>query len=115
MTAITFTPTVNPAFPLELKEKVRLSEIKFGGGYSQRATEGMNDIEGFLTVIWENITTAEKEGILTFLRDRNGTEPFYPSFFTDIGAIYICPEWSSTRIASDTFSIHANFIRVFDL
>jgi phage-related protein len=46
------------------KVMYRTLEAKFGNGYSQRSPDGLNNRVETWTILWENISNIEKDGIL---------------------------------------------------
>ncbi len=53
-----------------------INENEFGDGYSQRNAAGINNTRDTWSASWTNITTAEKDGIINFIRRMKGYRSF---------------------------------------
>jgi phage-related protein len=96
--------------------KPRVQRLDFGDGYSQRIGQGLNPISEGWDIILKDITAAEKDTVVVFFKDKNGTEAFY---WTPIGEStprqYTCPEWLPVPQEGQLWTVTAKFVEEFDL
>ncbi len=74
-------PGVLPATPLlsygiDQTEEADVEEINYGDNYSARVSRGVNPIRQTWNLIWNDITTAQKEALRTFFRGLKGQDYF---------------------------------------
>ena len=119
--AATFTHT--PSVGFAKASNIRVINTKFGEGYSQRTSEGLNTMENSwnLSFINQPLTTAF--AIDTFLATSGtgdllagGKDYFY---FTPIGetSVYrvICQSWTFDYTSAISATITATFTRVYEM
>ena len=112
----TFTPPFNPDWGLVRQQKPRTLKAEFGDGYAQRAGDGPNNMPVTLDVTWTNLTSAQKNDILTFFKARKGFEAFYYTYQDETTArVYICETWSHTHSDADNYTVTATLQQVYDL
>jgi len=111
-------PTDAPdlTYGVNLTKEFRVLRSDFGDGYSQRTPDGLNiEIEKW-SLIWNNITLAQKDIIINFLDARQGAEAI---LFTmpgeDTAKKWICASYKYTPFSSAYYRIDATFERVYDL
>jgi len=96
--------------------KPQIQRLDFGDGYSQRLGQGLNPISEDWDIILKDITTAEKDTVVIFLKEKAGAEAFY---WTPIGETvprkYTCPEWLPVPAEGQLWTVTATFIEEFDL
>ncbi|MFZ5760942.1 MAG: phage tail protein [Thermodesulfobacteriota bacterium] len=94
----------------------RVQRFEFGDGYTQRIGLGLNQIRENWDVIFKDISAAEKDAIVVFLKAMAGAEAFY---WTPIGESvprkYTCPEWLPVPQEGGLWTVTAKFIEEFDL
>jgi len=113
MTAV-FTYVPDRGFSSDITPSVL--EIKFGDGYSQRVSEGVNSINQKWSLKFKNRSNAEADAILLFLSDRGGYESFDwtpPNSSTMVRVI--AKSWKEAITSQFTKSISTTFIRVYEV
>jgi len=100
--------------PQPVKPKVLRSE--FGDGYTQRVGLGLNPVRESWMVAFKDISAAEKDAAVAFLKAKAGAEAFY---WTPIGEttprIYTCQEWLPVPQEGELWTLTAIFVEEFDL
>lgn len=111
-----FPATPSPSFPVDFDEAPRVLETVFGESYRQEAIDGLHaHEEGSVSLTWEHLTTAEKDTLLSFLRDHKGVQRFsYLAPGQDDPKIYICRSWRPTFVSHNVWTLRARFERRFD-
>jgi phage-related protein len=108
--------TYIPAKSFSKTTKTNSHQIKFGEGYSQRVSEGINNIASSWELSFINVSLTTSANIESFLTARNGTEAF---LFNPPGELItylvICTEWSTEYTSHISRTIKCNFEQVFDL
>lgn len=100
----TFTPPVNPSFPLDVKTSVRVRTVKFGDGYAQHSPDGLNAMESKVTLNWDNLTRTEKDQIVGFMAARLGSEPFDYEVDGD-SYVLIAQSWSHEKTTANAYNL----------
>lgn len=111
----TFPSTVQPTFPVKTSTKMRLRKAKFGDGYSQRSEDGINAEAVSWSLVFENLTTAEKDTVVNFLKAEKGVNVFFwtpPQTATQYKVT--CEEWDAELVDAGYWSVTATFNREFD-
>lgn len=109
------TFTYIPDFGASKKLNPKINSIKFGDGYEQRASSGLNTNPQIWNLSFSNRTDTEAEAIDDFLSARGGVEAFYWTPYNEVIGKYICKEWSKTLDSFNRNTIQATFQQVFDL
>lgn len=111
-----FTPDPPPSPGTEDKPEFKLLESEFGDGYTQSAPEGLNHIRRVLTLTWDLLLPAQSAAMMTFIRNRKGTDPFYytPSDETD-PVLWTCKDPRDKRLDNGFRSFSATFRQSFQL
>lgn len=106
----------NPDFGAEKQNRPSVSNIKFGDGYEQRASFGINTLPQVWSLSFTNREEAEANAIDSFLKARGGTE-FFTWITPDDGTElkFVCQEWTKRIERANRYSINATFRQVFDL
>jgi phage-related protein len=90
----------------------RIRKIQLGDGYSQIASDGINNILMNITFPFTNIDINEYTAILHFLTTRKGVESFVfvppPPF--NIQKLFRCEKWNHSQIFFNNYEISAVFI-----
>ncbi len=100
-------PSYNGNNNLEPKVK----NITFGDGYSQKISDGINNILLNLELTFDLRSDAESEAINHFLFERKGSESFVftPNIPYNIPKLFVCDNWSENLAFYDNHSIRCNF------
>lgn len=111
--AIAKTFIYYPDVGSKLKEKPNVTSAKFGDGYEQRASNGINTTAG----TWSLTFTRQRSiglAILTFLRGCKGVESFnWTNPFNETG-VYVCRSWNPSPMKGGFIEITAEFEQVFE-
>jgi phage-related protein len=101
-----------PSYDTKITNKPKVTKLKFGNGYEQRLINGVNEKLKEIDLIFQNRSEKETISILHFLNERNGQESFiyniptiYYKSSTILNTRFVCPEWSSTYISYNNYSI----------
>ncbi len=91
--------------------------VVFEGQYSQRARTGPNAVARKGTIGFSNLTKAQRDEILGFLRQREGVEAFYFHIPGDDNpSLWTCAKWSSPPSRDKvTWRMTLNLIEEFDI
>ena len=96
--------------------KPNVVAASFGGGYSQRISQGINTLAEEWDLSFSSQPLNIADGIVTFLESKRGVDSFFfnPPFSS---ATYLvtCSEWSTEYESHISKTIKAKFIRVYDL
>ena len=97
------TFTYAPDFPVQESTKPRVSQVVYPS-YEHRTTFGLNPLQDTWELTFSGRTSADRDGIYSFLQARAGTEPFlslksYINFFLLLEfLLFIYPTTSNTPI-----------------
>ena len=86
----------------------------FGDNYTERASDGINNIKETWNVAWKNLTTAEKNIVESFLIERDGYQAFRWAPPNEAIKKYICASWKFTPTQAGYYDASATFEQVFD-
>ncbi len=104
-----------PDFDAEKAKNPNVSNVKFGDGYEQRVTKGINGSPEVWNLIFANRNESETNAIDIFLEDLNGVTPF---LWTPPGSmeqkVYKCQQWNVRVVKYNLFTITAVFEQVFE-
>lgn len=112
--AYTFTWVPSKSFTKTIKPRVLTAQ--FGDGYSQRVTDGINNITREWSVSFNSKSISDINNIESFLIARKGSEGFLwtpPGESTTYAVI--CPDWSRTYDTHISASLQTKFIQIFDI
>lgn len=110
------TFTYTPDFDASKSVRPRVGRSKFGDGYEQRVTSGLNTKPAVWGVDFLRRPTSEIDTVEAFLAGQGGVDYFYwtpPDEATPIKVI--CSEWNATKPHAGMRSLSATFEQVFDL
>lgn len=111
MATFNFTPSAGT----KKTPKARTRKMQFGRGYSQRAGDGINNIEETWNIVLDVLSVADADAIEAFFEARGGHESFNWTPPGGTAGKYICETWPRTPSrAQDTELINATFIKVFE-
>lgn len=110
MSTFTYIPDFNAAE----SKRPNVNSIRFGDGYEQRVTFGINTQPAEWSLTFTNRTDAERDNITGFLEARGAVESFdwTPPYGTT--AKWVCSEWSVTMVAANINTVQATFRQVFE-
>lgn len=110
-------PDISPSFDGSSRStSARVLKASFGNGYSQRAADGLNNLNQTIPLVWTYITEDEKNTIVDFLSSKLGAGSFYFTFKGDSEAsLVVCEKWSETPVSGPWWTVSATFEKVFDL
>jgi phage-related protein len=113
MAATSFTWV--PSYGAQQTSRPTVRSVRFGDGYEQRLSYGLNTDLKTWNLTFSNITTAVKDQIIGFLEARGGSQQF--SWATPAGEIssFVCQEWDLTASAPSIWTVTATFRQVVDL
>jgi phage-related protein len=106
---------VCPDFPASKASKPEVRSSRFGSGYEQRTTLGINQNPKKWRLEWANRTTSDVEAIEAFFDARAGTESFDwtpPDSTTSYK--WVCKEWNKAMEKPAYATITATFEQVFE-
>lgn len=111
----TFIPDPPPNLELPRQRHFKVDVVKFGDGYEQRGSPGLNAVEDSWSLLWEYITVPERNQIETFLDSHAGHKAFLwtPPTREEAHA-FVCATYATTQITASLFSIQAEFRRVYE-
>lgn len=111
------TFTYAPSYGAAATRKPRVKAIRFGDGYEQRQTDGINRRPEIWDLQFINRSTTDAAAIDAFLATQGGADYFLwtPPVSGAVEGKYICREWSRNVGAGNVESITARFEQVFDL
>jgi len=108
-----------PSYNAKILNTPKIKTNKFGNGYEQRTTDGINSNLIEINLMFENRSELETVSILHFLKQRNGQESFIyniPTIFSksssSLNTRFICPEWSPSYISYNNYAIDVKFMEV---
>ena len=108
-----------PSYNARIINKPTIKKIKFGNGYEQRIIDGVNEKLKEISLVFENRSEKETVSILHFLDQRNAQESFIyniPTIYfkstNSLSSRFVCPEWSSSYISYNNYSIEVKLEEV---
>jgi phage-related protein len=108
------TFTFTPSFTASLEEQPIIRRVKFGDGYEQRLSYGLNTQPKKWSLQFLNRTDTERNNILTFLRTQGAAESFDWTDSNGYVGKWICPQWNTSLISCNFNNITATFEEVFE-
>jgi len=122
-TILTFTPARAPSVPAPLTMQPKTNVTRYGDGYSQGSSVGINNNLARVSLLWDSLTTEELYSIEGFLRARAGIEAFLyalpaevdPEAFGSGGSLtrmWVCDTWTSAPVGPLVASLSAEFEEV---
>lgn len=115
-TGFFFIPTYSSKIPTENK----VISAKFGDGYEQRTSAGLNTFSQSCRMVFQSRSNREMKAIMTFVQDRAGVYPFeilIPDQFINNqpNQKYVSPSAEETPVSYGLFDVNVTMNRVFDL
>jgi phage-related protein len=110
------TTAPNPVFPVAETRTPVISSTKFGDGYEQETGYDLNQDQACkVDLVWDVLTTVEKDIIVNFLQARKGYERFtYQTPGSSAARTWSCPTWAMAITFPDGWQVRATFVRKFD-
>ena len=109
-------PSIEASYGLSKSSKPTIRQTKFGDGFSNRISFGMNQNPKTWSPVWKNVTEAQADSIELFLDQRASdadsftwTPPNEAS-----SSEYICLKWSKKMDYPGYATITATFQEVFE-
>lgn len=93
--------------------KPLVEQTRFGDGYELRVPKGIN----FKPESWDlrfTNTETESKAILAFLDLHGGVDAFDWLNPNEVAGVYVCREWSVTRMKGGAMEISCKFEQVFE-
>tara|TARA_R100000005_G_scaffold31712_1_gene14305 strand:+ start:2865 stop:3248 length:384 start_codon:yes stop_codon:yes gene_type:complete len=108
--------TADPDYGARKASKPNVRTVRFGDGYQQRLTLGLNQNPKTWTLKWENRSEADADAIERFFDRRadDNTSFSWTSPDEDDPSKYICLEWSKDLPYSNLATISATFQEVYE-
>lgn len=104
-----------PSKGFQKTNSVRVNNITFGDGYSQRYADGINTVSGEWALTFGSRSISDANAIETFLKARNGVDFFLWTPPGEVSAVkVICQEWTRQYDSHISATINATFKQVFD-
>lgn len=112
--ADTFTYVPSTSYSKTFKPRVRV--VSFGGGYSQRVPDSINNIDMEWSLQFTNRPYAEANALIAFLEDKQGAEAFLFTPVDEPATEYkvTCDTWSSVATSHLSKTISCTFKRVYE-
>jgi phage-related protein len=112
----TFPATPAPSYGAEKRSSPSIRSVKFGDGYEQRLTFGLNQNPKSWSLSWANITEADADTLEAFLDARAADAASFTWTPPDTSTAYkwICREWSKSIPYTGRANLSATFEQVFE-
>jgi len=108
-------PSITPTYGAQKTSQPAVRTVRFGDGYEQRLTFGLNQNPKQWDLSW-NVSETDADTIETFLDARAEDSASFDWTPPDETTSYkwICPEWQKRIDYPTRFSISARFVQVFE-
>lgn len=109
-------PAIEPDFGAAKQSRPAVRVVRFGDGYEQRVTFGINQNPKEWRLRWSNITEANADTIETFLDARAADNDSFTWSPPDESANYefVCESWTKSFPTAGLATIDATFRQVFE-
>lgn len=111
MTTFSYTASYGAA----VTEQPNVRSIKFGDGYEQRATFGINNRPRRWDLQFRSRDNTDANAIIAFFQDANGVDYFNWTPPYGSAGKWLCRSWNRTVVSNGISDITATFEEVFDL
>lgn len=100
----TFVPVVAPSPGTTFEPEIKITEARFGDGYTLAAPSGLNHIREVIELNWAGLTLGQLSQIRQFFLDHGGVRPFLyqPRSFSAV-LKWTCAKWSYSDTSPFTF------------
>ena len=95
----------------------KIHTMDFGDGYTQRITDGINNLQQTMQVSFSTRPKAEIDDLVAFFESLGGVNKFEMTIDDTNGAETIkvlCQQWSQTWAFDNFYSLSATFIRCYE-
>jgi len=108
-------PSIAPVYGMQKGSKPSVREVRFGDGYSQRTTVGLNQNPKNWSLTWQ-VSTTDADTIETFLDERAADAASFTWTPPDTTTSYqwICYDWLKSVDSVRLVTIQATFQQVFE-
>jgi phage-related protein len=108
-------PSIDPTYGIAKKSAPNVRVARFGSGYEQRTTFGINQNPKEWSMEWVNLIEADADTIENFLNARGGVESFDWTPPDEILSYkWVCQDWTKTITNCNICTIQATFRQVFE-
>jgi phage-related protein len=94
--------------------KADISKVRFGDGYVQRQTKGMNPLMMNWSLAFSPRSDAVVDAIVAFLQARQGVTAFTWTPPGETQMKWTCERWVKTKMGDDVNSLSMTFERVYE-
>lgn len=109
------TGSTTPDFGASKSSKPNVKSIKFGDGYEQRLSLGIQQDSKIWDLKWTTLASSDADGIEKFFENRLGSQSFDWIPLGDASSYkFVCRQWSRTFKYSNINEISAKFEQVFE-
>ena len=115
ITGFSAAVTVDKGFTRQSTPKIHTMD--FGDGYTQRITDGINNLQQTMQVSFSTRPKAEIDDLVAFFESLGGVNKFEMTIDDTNGAETIkvlCQQWSQTWAFDNFYSLSATFIRCYE-
>ena len=107
---------LNPSYPMNIKRDPKVNTLRFGDGFEQRLTEGLNQNPRIINLIFKYITESQSNTLINFLNTRvNNAESFdYTPPNETIGKFVVDSSYNKKLIIGNFFTVSVTFREVFE-
>ena len=95
----------------------KIHTMDFGDGYTQRITDGINNLQQTMQVSFSTRPKAEIDDLVAFFESLGGVNKFEMTIDDTNGAETIkvlCQQWSQTWAFDNFYSLSATFVRCYE-
>ena len=95
----------------------KIHTMNFGDGYSQRITDGINNLQQTMNVSFSTRPKAEIDDLVAFFESLGGVNKFEMTIDDSNGNETIkvlCQQWSQTWAFDNFYSLSATFVRCYE-
>jgi len=109
-------PAIDPTYGAAKASQPIVRTVRFGDGYEQRLSYGLNQNPKVWTLTWQNITEANSDTIETFLDARAADNASFDWAPPAEGVTYkwVCESWDKVIPYTGRATISATFRQVFE-
>jgi len=108
------TFTYSASYGATVNQSPRVRSIKFGDGYEQRASFGINTDRRVWNLNFRGRDDTDADAIIAFLEAREGVENFDWTPPSGDAGKWICRSWSRSISSNGSNDISATFEEVFE-
>ena len=110
MSTFTFTPS----YSVVSRNQPSVRQVRFGDGYEQRASFGINTNPRTFELQFNGKTKSEANAIEQFFTDRGAVQSFdWTPEYGNAGK-FVCRSWSRALVDKDIYNISCTFDEVFE-